>query len=65
MTDDGKDQKKSLPDEVLLSALGKPNYNFSDKFRDKKFTFDLVEYTPFFKEVFEENENGDEYITLC
>ncbi|WP_233899247.1 cytochrome c biogenesis protein CcsA [Tenacibaculum piscium] len=62
MTDDGKDQKPSKSDKVLLSAIGKPNYIFTDQFRDKKFKFNLVEYIPFAKEVFEENENGDTYI---
>ena len=62
MTDDGKDQKPSKSDKVLLSAKGKPNYTFTDQFRGQKFTFDLVEYVPFAKEVFEENENGDTYI---
>lgn len=62
VADDGKDQKKSKPDKVLLSALGKPNYTFTDQFRDKNFTFNLVEYTPFAKEEFEQTENGDEYL---
>jgi cytochrome c-type biogenesis protein CcsB len=62
VTDDGKDQKKATPDKVLLSAKGKPNYTFSEKFRDTKFTFNLVEYTPFAKEEFEQNLEGDEYL---
>ena len=62
VTDDGKDQKKATPDKVLLSAKGKPNYTFSDKFRDTKFTFNLVEYTPFAKEEFEQTLEGDEYL---
>ena len=62
VTDDGKEQKASVSDKVLLSAKGTPNYTFTDKFRDQKFKFDLVGYVPFAKEVFEENENGDTYI---
>ncbi|MCF6280393.1 MAG: cytochrome c biogenesis protein CcsA [Flavobacteriaceae bacterium] len=59
---DGKDQKKYNSDKVLLSAIGKPNYSFSDSFRDKYFTFNLVEYIPHAKEVFEETETGDHYL---
>jgi cytochrome c-type biogenesis protein CcsB len=62
VTDNGKEQKASESDKVLLSAKGKPNYTFTDKFRGEKFKFDLVGYIPFAKEVFEENENGDTYI---
>jgi cytochrome c-type biogenesis protein CcsB len=62
VSDDGKDQRKSTPDKVLLSAKGKPNYTFSDEFRGEKFTFNLVEYIPFAKEEFEQSLEGDEYL---
>ena len=61
-THDNKEQRVSTPDKVLLSAKGNPNYTFTDKFKGTKFKFDLVEYIPYVKEVFEENESGDEYL---
>ncbi len=62
IADDGKDQKIYTSDKILLSAIGKPNYSFTNDFRGKEFTFNLVEYLPNAKEVFEETENGDNYL---
>jgi len=62
IVDDGKDQKVYNSDKVLLSSLGKPNYSFTNEFREKKFTFNLVEYIPNAKEIFEETETGDNYL---
>ena len=62
LVDNAKEQKEYVSDKMLLSSIGKPNYSFSNTFRDTTFTFNLVEYIPHAKEVFEENENGDEYL---
>ncbi|GAB1307701.1 cytochrome c biogenesis protein CcsA [Urechidicola sp. KH5] len=61
-THDNKDQRKSVPEKVLLSAKGEPNFTFKDNFRATKFEFDLVEYIPNFKEEFTEVEDGDNYL---
>ena len=57
-----KEQFKYPSEKILLSAKGKPNYSYSNEFRDTKFEFDLVEYVPFAKEEFIEDEQGDNYL---
>lgn len=61
---DNKDQLKYNSEKVLLSAKGKPNYSYSNNFRDTKFEFNLVEYVPFAKEEFIEGTKGDNYLKL-
>lgn len=55
-------QRVSVPDKVLLSSKGDPNYSFSDEFKGQKFSFDLVKYIPNATEIFEENPTGDSYL---
>ncbi|MBV1888591.1 MAG: cytochrome c biogenesis protein ResB, partial [Urechidicola sp.] len=57
-----KEQLKYQSEKVLISAKGTPNYSYSNRFRDTKFKFDLVEYVPFAKEEFIEDEQGDDYL---
>jgi cytochrome c-type biogenesis protein CcsB len=61
-THDNEQQRISDPKKVLLSAKGSPNFIFKGDFKDQDFEFDLVEYIPNAKEVFDENENGTEYL---
>lgn len=61
---DGKEQLKYNSEKILISAKGKPNFSYSNKFRDTKFEFDLVEYVPFAKEEFIEDTKGDSYLKL-
>ncbi|WP_231373967.1 cytochrome c biogenesis protein [Aureivirga marina] len=60
--DDGKDQKRPIEKKILLSAKGKPNYSFKADFKGQEVTFDLVEYIPYAEEIFEESENGTEFL---
>ncbi len=59
-----KEQLKYSSEKILISAKGKPNYSYSNKFRKTKFKFDLVDYVPFAKEEFIENTKGDNYLKL-
>lgn len=57
-------QRISVPDKVLLSAKGTPNYTFSDDFKGEGFEFNLVEYIPNAKEEFVADENGTTYLKI-
>ncbi|OIQ36808.1 MAG: c-type cytochrome biogenesis protein CcsB [Bacteroidetes bacterium MedPE-SWsnd-G1] len=57
-------QRISVPDAVLLSAKGSPNYTFKDNFKGQDFEFDLVEYVPNAKEEFTLDENGQSFLKI-
>ncbi|MFK5878525.1 MAG: cytochrome c biogenesis protein CcsA [Flavobacteriaceae bacterium] len=59
---DNKEQLKYNSEKILISAKGKPNFYYNNNFRGAEFEFNLVDYVPFAKEEFIENEQGDDYL---
>lgn len=66
VVDDGKLQKPEINKPILLSAWGENEWSFSDVFKTKEktqdFKIELVNYTPWAKEEFVEDENGIEHL---
>jgi cytochrome c-type biogenesis protein CcsB len=59
---DGKEQKTPVHHKILLSALGKNNYNYKTDFKGTDIEINLTNYIKNAQKVFEENENGQEYL---
>mgnify|MGYP001942729840 CR=1 FL=1 len=62
--DDGKDQKPTIHEPILLSGWGNNSWGFSTKFRDQNVDFKLVDYIPWAEQKFVEDETGDEYLFI-
>lgn len=61
--DNGKEQK-DYEKEVLFSALTNNHFKMNEKFRDKSFSIEYVDFVPNAKSVFTPNENGKKHINL-
>ncbi|WP_111706689.1 cytochrome c biogenesis protein [Lutibacter citreus] len=59
---DGKEQKTPVQHPILLSALGNNSYNYKTDFKGTDVSVKLTNYIPNASDVFEESENGEEYI---
>ena len=62
--DNGSEQKSPIHHSILLSSLGKNNYDYKTDFKGQEVSIKLTDYIPNASEVFEENENGDVYLFL-
>ena len=60
--DDGKDQKPTINEPILLSGWGTNSWEFSTNFRDQSVDIKLVDYIPWAEQKFVEDDNGDEYL---
>lgn len=60
--DDGKQQKPTVHEPMLLSGWGSNSWNYSTKFLNQGVDIKLVDYIPWAKQEFVEDENGDEYL---
>ena len=60
--DDGKQQKPTLHKPILLSGWGTNSWNFSTDFKGQNVAVKLVDYIPWAKQEFVDDENGDEYL---
>lgn len=58
----GDVQKEPVHTPVLLSAIGYNNFNYSTDFKGADVEVELTDYIPNATEVFEESENGIEYL---
>jgi cytochrome c-type biogenesis protein CcsB len=61
---DGKEQKTPVHHKILLSAIGKNNYHYTTDFKGTDVSVKLTDYIPNAADVFEENENGDDYLLI-
>ena len=61
---DDNNMQKTKHEPILLSAWGKNNWHFSDDFKGKDYSLNLVDYIPWAEEKFIEDDNGDEYLFL-
>jgi cytochrome c-type biogenesis protein CcsB len=59
---DGNEQKTPYHKPVLLSSISKNNFNYTTDFKGTDVQIKLTNYIPNASEVFEENENGEEYL---
>ncbi|NLP58035.1 cytochrome c biogenesis protein [Lutibacter sp. B1] len=59
---DGNEQKTPVHHSILLSAIGNNNYKYNTDFKGQEVSIKLTDYIPNATDVFEENENGDEYL---
>jgi len=62
--DDGKQQKPTINEPILLSGWGSNSWNYSTKFIDQEVTIKLVDYIPWAEQKFVEDETGDDYLFL-
>ncbi len=59
---DGSEEKKPAYSKLLLSALGNNKYHYKTDFRGKDISVKLTDYIPNATSIFEESENGEEYL---
>ncbi|MGB0879900.1 MAG: cytochrome c biogenesis protein CcsA [Polaribacter sp.] len=59
---DNNKEQKTLHKPLLLSALGKNSWSFSDDFRDTNYRLKLVDYIPWAEKKLVEDENGEEHL---
>ncbi len=66
IVDNGKFQKPQVSETLLLSALGKNSWDYSDSFKtkniDQSFNIQLIDYIPWAEKKFFEDEQGQEYL---
>ena len=60
--DDGKQQKPTIHEPILLSGWGSNSWSYSTTFLDQKIDVKLVDYIPWAEQKFVEDENGDDYL---
>ena len=63
IVDNNKEQKK-IHKPILLSAWGSNSWSFSDDFREKEYSIDLVKYIPWAEKKLVQDENGVEHLFL-
>jgi cytochrome c-type biogenesis protein CcsB len=61
---DNNNVQKTKHEPILLSALGKNNWSFSDDFKGKNYSIKLVDYIPWAEKKLVEDENGVEHLFL-
>jgi cytochrome c-type biogenesis protein CcsB len=62
VVNDGNEEKKPVHFPILLSSIGNNNFNYHTDFRGTDFKIKLTNYIPNASTVFEESENGSEYL---
>jgi len=62
VVNDGNEQKEPAHFPILLSAIGKNNFSYNTDFRGTDIEVKLTNYIPNASEIFEESENGNEYL---
>ena len=61
---DNNEEQKTIHKPILLSAWGTNSWSYSDEFRDKVYTVDLIDYIPWAEKNLVEDENGVEHLFL-
>jgi hypothetical protein len=61
---DNNNLQKTKHEPILLSAWGKNNWSFSDDFKGKNYSINLVDYIPWAEKKLVEDENGVEHLFL-
>ena len=59
---DGNEQKTPYHEPILLSSISKNKFNYNTDFKGQDVSVKLTNYTPNAEEVFEESDNGEEYL---
>lgn len=59
---DGNEEKTPVYRKILLSALGNNKYHYKTDFRGKDVSVKLTDYIPNAITLFEESENGEDYL---
>jgi len=62
VVNDGNEQKTPVHHKILFSAIGNNKYNYKTDFKGTNFEVNLTDYYQSAQEVFEENENGAQYL---
>ncbi len=62
VVNDGNEQKTPVHHKILLSAIGNNNYTYKTDFKGTDVEVKLTDYFQNAQELFEENENGTEYL---
>jgi len=62
--DDGKQQKPTINEPILLSGWGSNSWSYSTKFMGQEVDIKLVDYIPWAEQKFIEDETGDDYLFL-
>lgn len=62
--DDGKQQKPTINEPILLSGWGNNSWSYSTKFMGQEVDIKLVDYIPWAEQKFIEDETGDDYLFL-
>ena len=64
VVNDGKEQKTPSHRKILLSAIGNNNYAYKTDFKGTDVSVKLTNYIPNAQNVFEESENGTDYLKV-
>lgn len=59
---DGNEEKTPVHRKILLSVLGNNKYHYKTNFRGKDVSVKLTDYIPNAIAIFEESENGEDYL---
>lgn len=59
---DGAEQKTPFHQRIILSSLGKNNFEYKTDFKGKDVSVKLTNYIPNAQDVFETDETGEEYL---
>ena len=62
VVNDGKQQKTPSHHKILFSSIGNNNYTYKTNFKGTKVLVKLTKYIPNPQNIFEEDENGFEYL---
>ena len=60
--DDGKQQKPTINEPILLSGWGNNSWSYSTNFLNQDVQIKLVDYIPWATQKFIEDENGEDYL---
>jgi cytochrome c-type biogenesis protein CcsB len=62
VVNDGNEQKTPVHHSILLSSIGNNKYTYKTDFKGTNVQVKLTGYIPNAQDIFEENENGNEYL---
>jgi cytochrome c-type biogenesis protein CcsB len=62
VVNDGNEQKTPVHHSILLSTIGNNKYTYKTDFKGTDVQVKLTGYIPNAQDIFEENENGNEYL---
>jgi cytochrome c-type biogenesis protein CcsB len=64
VVNDGNEEKTPIHFPILLSAIGNNDFSYETDFRGTDIEVKLIDYIPNATEVFEESDNGNEYLLI-